>query len=81
MHHPHSHPQASPQDYLSQERQAEHYRKQSQREWVLVDIVDWEALVELSSIQCRLSLKEIYEKVSFAPEVEIKGMLKRHGEG
>lgn len=43
----------------------EHYRKQSEREWILVDITDWEAILTLSSIQCQLALQDIYEKVKF----------------
>jgi Uma2 family endonuclease len=46
----------------------EHYRRQGPKEWILMDIVDWEALVELPSIQCQLALKDIYEKVNFDPE-------------
>jgi Uma2 family endonuclease len=46
----------------------EHYRKQSQWEWILVDVTDWEALVEMPSIQCQLALKDIYEKVNFDPK-------------
>ncbi|NJK65048.1 MAG: Uma2 family endonuclease [Synechococcaceae cyanobacterium SM2_3_1] len=46
----------------------EHYRKQSQREWILVDIVDWETLVDLPSIQCQLAMRDIYEKVNFISE-------------
>jgi Uma2 family endonuclease len=46
----------------------EHYRKQGQREWILVDIVDWEVLVELPSIQCQLAMRDIYEKVNFISE-------------
>jgi Uma2 family endonuclease len=46
----------------------EHYRRQSPREWILVDITDWETPVELSSIQCQLALKDIYEKVNFDPK-------------
>ncbi|MCJ2544435.1 Uma2 family endonuclease [Thermostichus vulcanus] len=46
----------------------EHYRKQSRREWILVDITDPEALIELPSIQCQLAMKDIYEKVNFDSE-------------
>ncbi len=43
----------------------EHYRKQSQREWILVDITDWETVVELPSIQCQITMRDIYEKINF----------------
>jgi Uma2 family endonuclease len=59
------------QEYLivAQDTSAlEHYRKQGQREWILVDIVDWETLVDLSSIQCQLAMRDIYEKVNFDAE-------------
>ncbi|NJK65046.1 MAG: Uma2 family endonuclease [Synechococcaceae cyanobacterium SM2_3_1] len=59
------------QEYLivAQDTSAlEHYRKQSQREWILVDIVDWETLVDLPSIQCQLAMRDIYEKVNFDAE-------------
>jgi len=46
----------------------EHYRRQGPKEWILVDITDWETPVELSSIQCQLALKDIYEKVNFDPK-------------
>lgn len=46
----------------------EHYRKQSEREWILIDITDPEALVELPSIQCQLAMRDIYEKVNFDSE-------------
>lgn len=59
------------QEYLivAQDTSAlEHYRKQSHREWILVDIVDWETLVDLPSIQCQLAMRDIYEKVNFISE-------------
>jgi Uma2 family endonuclease len=59
------------QEYLIVAQDApalEHYRRQSQRQWILVDITDWETPVELLSIQCQLALKDIYEKVNFDPE-------------
>lgn len=46
----------------------EHFRKKSQREWILIDILDPEALIELPSIQCQLAMKDIYEKVNFDSE-------------
>ncbi|MEN9230547.1 MAG: Uma2 family endonuclease [Thermostichus sp. DG02_5_bins_236] len=46
----------------------EHYRKQNEREWILIDITDCEALVELPSIQCQLAMRDIYEKVNFDSE-------------
>ncbi|MDX2273547.1 MAG: Uma2 family endonuclease [Cyanobacteriota bacterium] len=46
----------------------EHYRKQNEREWILIDITDHEALVELPSIQCQLAMRDIYEKVNFDSE-------------
>lgn len=46
----------------------EHYRKQNEREWILIDITDCEALVELPSIQCQLAMRDIYEKANFDSE-------------
>lgn len=43
----------------------EHYRKQNEKEWILVDITDWEAVVNLPSIRCQLAMRDIYEKVNF----------------
>lgn len=43
----------------------EHYQRQGELEWNLVDIKGLESQVYLPSIQCQLLLQDIYEKVSF----------------
>lgn len=42
------------------------YIKQSDSRWLLTDIRSLESAVELSSVQCALPMKEIYDRVSFA---------------
>jgi Uma2 family endonuclease len=46
------------------ECKAEQYVKQPDGRWLLSDYRSLEDVVELSSIQCRLSLKEVYDKVT-----------------
>lgn len=43
----------------------EHYQRQGESEWTLVDIEGAESQVYLPSIQCQLWLQDIYEKVIF----------------
>lgn len=42
----------------------EHYVYQNKNEWVLSDIVGVDSVVELTSINCRLALADVYEKVT-----------------
>ena len=43
---------------------AEHYRRDGE-EWILTEISDPEGTLHLPSIDCHVSLREIYEKVQF----------------
>lgn len=43
----------------------EHYVRQEDGQWLFSDTVGGEAVVELPSIQCRLPLNEVYDKVTF----------------
>lgn len=59
------------QEYLliSQDAaRAEQYVRQPDNTWLLSDAVGLEASLELRSIYCRLSLADVYEKVSFESE-------------
>jgi len=46
------------------EYKLEQYVKQGDGRWLLSDIRSREAIVELSSIQCRLALDDVYDKVA-----------------
>jgi Uma2 family endonuclease len=48
------------------EYRVEQYVKQPDRRWLLTDIRSLESTVELVSVQCVLSMKEIYNRVSFS---------------
>ncbi|MBL8157275.1 MAG: Uma2 family endonuclease, partial [Anaerolineae bacterium] len=43
----------------------EHYVRQEDGQWLFSDALGSEAVVELPSIQCRLPLNEVYDKVTF----------------
>ncbi len=43
----------------------EHYLRQNDGSWILTETNDPGAVIELASINCRLSVTEIYAKVSF----------------
>lgn len=47
------------------EQRIELYTKQADGRWLLADYRLPEDVVELTSVQCRLALKEVYEKVTF----------------
>jgi Uma2 family endonuclease len=49
------------------EYRVEQYAKQSDGRWVLSDHRSPEGVVELTSIQCTLALREVYDKVSLPP--------------
>jgi Uma2 family endonuclease len=48
------------------ERRIEQYAKQQDGRWLLSEYRSTEDVAELASIQCRLALKEVYDKVSLA---------------
>lgn len=54
-------------DYLlvaQDERRIEHYTKQADGRWLLAEYSSQEDVIELESIQCRLALGEVYDKVA-----------------
>ena len=57
---------------LSQYRPVvEHYTRQADDQWVLTEIRGLDKVLRLPSIGCELPLSEIYERVEFAPELEL----------
>ena len=40
-----------------------HYRRQDERHWLLTELTDPAAILELPDLDCRLALAEIYDKV------------------
>ena len=53
---------------VSQERPlVTHYVRQDNEQWVRSDIVGLDGTVELVSLQCELTLREIYQRVEFPP--------------
>lgn len=48
------------------EYKVEQYTKQTDGRWLLSDIRSLEGLVQLSSVECTLALKDVYDKVSLA---------------
>jgi len=65
---------ATLKDYvmLSQYRPVlEHYTRQADDQWVLTEIRELEGVLRLPSIGCDLPLSEIYERVEFAPDLEL----------
>jgi hypothetical protein len=53
-----------PEEYLAIERKIEQYGKQVDGRWLLSDYGSPEDVIELDSIQCRLALREVYNKVA-----------------
>jgi Uma2 family endonuclease len=54
------------EEYLfvsQQEPRIEHYRRQGEREWLLSEAIGLDKTVDLSSIGCLLSLRDVYERV------------------
>ncbi|MCB9456599.1 MAG: Uma2 family endonuclease [Anaerolineaceae bacterium] len=43
----------------------EHYRRQADNQWLLTDVAQADAVIELPSIACTLALADVYEKVDF----------------
>ncbi|MEM6281608.1 MAG: Uma2 family endonuclease [Chloroflexota bacterium] len=51
---------------VSQEQyRIEHYIRQQDDTWILRDLVGLDAVLELASIDCKLSLNSIYRKITF----------------
>jgi Uma2 family endonuclease len=48
---------------LQHEPRIERYRRQSDREWLLTEVTGLEEMLELSSIECVLALREVYDRV------------------
>lgn len=46
----------------------EHYRRQSDGHWLFSDASGLDAMIELSAIECRLALAEVYDKVALESE-------------
>lgn len=46
----------------------EHYAKQTSGAWLISEIDDARAVLDLNSIECRLDLADVYEKVEFDAE-------------
>lgn len=66
---------ASITDYvlISQDKiRVEHYVRQTDNHWLLSESSHLSDRVDLSSIDCRLPLSEIYDKVNFAPAARIE---------
>ena len=68
---------ATLQDYLLVSQNAariEHYRRAEDDTWVLTDYVGLDAVLDLPSIGCKLSLADAYERVDFTvPNPEADG--------
>ena len=63
-------------DYIlvSQDRPfVEHFRRQSDGNWLYRSLSELSDIVEIVDIDCILRLEEIYERVEFEPEAEIEG--------
>ena len=59
---------------ISQDRpHIEYYTRQDDGGWLLHDASGLDAVVELSSIGCKLRLKDVYRKVSFEDEIPTDG--------
>ncbi len=41
----------------------EHYVRQSVHHWQLSEVIDMTAAIELSSVECRLAVSDVYEKI------------------
>jgi Uma2 family endonuclease len=67
--------------FVSQHRmRVELYVRQSNDEWTLHDISDPAGLIVLSSIECTLTLAEIYKRVEFPPPRRLRDV-KRESQG
>jgi Uma2 family endonuclease len=61
--------------FVSQYRmRVEHYVKRAGGEWVLRDVTEPDATVRLDSLDCTLTLAEIYERVKLPPPRQLKSV-------
>lgn len=59
--------------FVSQHRpRVEQYVRQANDEWILHEVTDPAGLITLASIECTLSLAEIYERVQFPPPRQLR---------
>jgi Uma2 family endonuclease len=49
------------------EPHVQRYRRQGERDWLLTEFRGLDEVVELSSIDCTLALKDVYDRVSVLP--------------
>jgi Uma2 family endonuclease len=52
----------------------EHYVRQANDEWTFHEVTDPAGLITLASIECTLSLAEIYERVQFPPPRQLRSV-------
>ena len=52
------------------EPRIEHYIKQTPRQWLLKIYEDLDEIIYLESIDCKISLADIYAQIEFEKEVE-----------
>jgi Uma2 family endonuclease len=45
-----------------------HYVRHSDQQWLVTDVTHLDAVIELQSLQCTLSVAEVYEKVTFGDD-------------
>lgn len=58
----------SVQEYLiiSQDRvRVEHHQRQSESSWLYTDIIDLDAMITITSLDCTLSVNDIYQRITF----------------
>lgn len=55
----------------------EHYVRQANNDWLLRDVSDPAGLIMIASIGCRLTLAEIYERVTFPPPSQLRSVESR----
>ena len=56
------------QEYLlvsQSEPRVEIFRRRAAHEWTFIDVAEADAFVELASVNCRVAMPEIYDKVDF----------------
>ncbi|MBC8159716.1 MAG: Uma2 family endonuclease [Roseiflexaceae bacterium] len=59
------------QDYIiiaQDHHHIEHYSRQETGQWLLNEVVGSEATLDIPTLQCHLTLEDVYEKVEFVPE-------------
>jgi Uma2 family endonuclease len=61
--------------FVSQHRpRVEQYVRQANDEWIFHEVTDSAGLIKLASIECTLSLAEIYERVQFPPPRQLRSV-------